>query len=287
MNARAKLFWPVRRELWEHRAIWMAPLAVAGLVIVSFLFNTRGLTEMIGLLATVEPAKQSFAVAMPFSLSASVIMLTAFIVAMFYCLDALYGERRDRSILFWKSMPVSDLTTIASKALIPLAVLPLVTYAIAVATQVVLLLLATVVMAASSIEFSTLWSRLPVQMPLTMLYGLLTHTLWYAPIYGWLFLISAWAKKAPFLWAVLPVFAVFVFEKIVFGTSHVAALMQYRIAGAMRESFAVDAWKVPITQVSQLDPARFFSSVGLWSGLVVAVVFLAAAVWLRRRREPI
>ena len=55
----------------------------------------------------------------------------------------------------------------------------------------------------------------------------------------------------------------------------------------MREAFAADAMKVPITQLSQLDPARFFGSPGLWVGLVFAVAFLAAAIWLRRRREPI
>ena len=86
------------------------------------------------------------AVVTPFSLAASVILFTSFIVAMFYCLDALYGERRDRSILFWKSMPVSDLTTIASKAFIPLAVLPLVAFAIALATQLILLMLTSVVL---------------------------------------------------------------------------------------------------------------------------------------------
>ena len=59
---------------------------------------------------------------------------------MFYCLDALYGERRDRSILFWKSLPVSDLTTVLSKASIPIVVLPLLTFAVTVATQLIMLL---------------------------------------------------------------------------------------------------------------------------------------------------
>jgi ABC-2 type transport system permease protein len=124
-------------------------------------------------------------------------------------------------------------------------------------------------------------------MTLVMLYGLAVHALWYAPIYGWLLLVSAWAKRAPFLWAVLPVFAGFVVEKIAFGTSHVASLVRYRVLGAMSEAFALDAMSEPITQVSLLDPVRFLGSPGLWIGLAFAAAFLAAATWLRRRREPI
>lgn len=287
MNARAKFYWSVRRELWEHPSIYIAPLAVAGLVLLAFLFHMRRIAETMRALPSLDPAKQLVVVVTPYSLAASVILLTSFIVAMFYCLDALYGERRDRSILFWKSMPVSDLTTIASKAFIPLAVLPLVAFAIALATQVLLLLLNSVVLMANGVELSTLWSPLPLQLPLAMLYGVMTHVLWYAPLYGWLLLVSAWAKKAPFLWAVLPVFAAMAFERIAAGTTYVASMVQDRIAGAMREAFAADAWKVPITQLSQLDPARFFTSTGLWTGLVFAAAFLAAAIWLRRRREPI
>lgn len=287
MNARAKFYWSVRRELWEHPSIYIAPLAVAGLVLLAFLFNMRRIAETMRTLPSLDPAMQLVAVVTPYGLAASVILLTSFIVAMFYCLDALYGERRDRSILFWKSMPVSDLTTIASKAFIPLVVLPLAASAIALATQVLLLLLSSVVLMAYGVELSTLWSRLPPQMPLAMFYGVMTHVLWYAPLYGWLLLVSAWAKKAPFLWAVLPVFAAMAFEKIAIDTTYVASLLKYRIAGAMREAFAADAWKDPIIQLSQLDPARFFSSPGLWGGLAFAAAFLAAAIWLRRRREPI
>lgn len=288
MNARTKFYWSMRRELWEHPSIYIAPLAVAGFVLFAFLLNMRGIADRMRSLPSLDTAKQVVAVVTPYSLAASVILFTSFIVAMFYCLDALYGERRDRSILFWKSMPVSDRTTILAKAVIPLAILPLVAFAIALATQAILFVLGSAVLLASDVELATLWSRLPLfQMSVVMLYGLIVHALWYAPIYGWLLLVSAWAKKAPFLWAVLPIFAAFIVEKIAFGTSHVASLIQYRVMGAMREAFASNAMKEPITQLAQLDPARFMSSPGLWVGLAFAAGFLAAAIWLRRRREPI
>jgi ABC-2 type transport system permease protein len=158
---------------------------------------------------------------------------------------------------------------------------------IALATQAILLVLTSAAMLASDVAVATLWSRLPwFQMDVAMLYGLVVHALWYAPIYGWLLLVSAWAKKAPFLWAVMPVFLAFIVEKIAFGTSYVASLVQYRVMGAMSEAFASHAMKT-VTQFDELVPARFLSSPGLWVGLVFAAAFLAAAIWLRRRREPI
>ena len=76
----------------------------------------------------------------------------AFVVGVFYCLDALHGERRDRSILFWKSLPVSDLTTVLSKASIPLVILPLITFAIVIATQLIMLLLSSAAMLISGLS---------------------------------------------------------------------------------------------------------------------------------------
>jgi ABC-2 type transport system permease protein len=288
MSGRAKFLWSIRRELWEHRSVYIAPLAVAAVVLVGFLFHIQGIAEKLFAVTSLDIIRQRVAVVTPFSLVASVILFTSLAVALNYCLDALYSERRDRSILFWKSMPVSDLTTVLSKFAMAMAVIPLIAFAIAFATQLALFLLTCVMLVVKGIDVSTLTSRLPlVQMTIAMFYGLAVHMLWYAPIYGWLLLVSAWARKAPFLWAVLPVFALFMVEKIAFGTGYVAQLVQYRFMGAMREAFSANAMKEPITQLSQLDPARFFSSAGLWTGLAAAAVFLAAAVWSRRRREPI
>ncbi len=286
MNARAKLYWSLRRELWEHPSTWIAPLAVAGLVLLASLFSLRGAGDKLRLLLLLDAEKQAEAVATPFFLATSVIVLTSFLVALFYCLDALYAERRDRSILFWKSMPVSDLTTVASKVIMPLAVMPLVAFAIALATQAILLALSGIVLVAVGIEVGPMWAKLPFfQMIVVMLYGLVVYALWYAPLCGWLLLVSAWAKKAPFLWAVLPVFAVPIFERIAFGTSYVSALLKYRLMGAMDEAY-VRAAKEPITQIAQLDPLRFLASPGLWIGLAVAGALLAAAIRMRRQRDP-
>src|SRR5213596_2040274 len=136
-------YWSVRRELWENRSIYIAPLIVAIIVLFGFLVSTIGLPERRREVLLLDPAKARAAIEAPYDMAAIMIMFTAFIVGVFYCLDALYGERRDRSILFWKSLPISDRTTVLSKIVIPLVALPLISFAIIVATQLMIFLISS------------------------------------------------------------------------------------------------------------------------------------------------
>jgi ABC-2 type transport system permease protein len=272
LPATRPLYWSVRRELWESRSIYLAPLGVAAVFLFGFL---------IGLITQHKGLERSY------SFAALLIMGTAFLVGIFYCLDALHGERRDRSILFWKSLPVSDLTTVLAKASIPIVILPLLSFAITVATQLVMLLLGSAVLLARGLDVAALWRQVPLfRMSLMLLYHLLTvHGLWYAPIFGWLLLVSAWARRAAFLWAVLPPLAIGVVEKMAFNTSHFATMLGSRIAGP--EALSVKAsGSVPMDPLTHADPGKFLSAPGLWIGLVFAAVFLAAAVHLRRHGDP-
>jgi ABC-2 type transport system permease protein len=287
------LYWSVRRELWEYRSIYIAPMAAGVVYLLGFMISLIWLPRSMRELAAQHPMNQQVVLAMPYSHAAMLLMVTAFIVGIFYSLDALHGERRDRSILFWKSLPVSDLTTVLSKASIPLVVLPLLVFAIAVPLQLVMRLLATAVLLLGGRGASTLWTQLPLfQLQLVLLYSLTVIALWHAPLYGWLLLVSGWARRAPFLWAVLPLLAIGVFEWIAFRTSYFGSLLHYRLGGFIAAAFdlkdkngvAIDAHFIPL---AQLAPGRFLSSPGLWIGLIVAAALLAAAVRLRRYREPI
>jgi ABC-2 type transport system permease protein len=273
-------YWSIRRELWENRSIYIAPLAVAVVCLFGFLIATMGYA-----LSTPNLDQRRAALEGPYSFVTGLIMGTAFIVSVFYSLDALHGERRDRSILFWKSLPVSDLTTVLSKASIPLIVLPLLAYAIVLVTQVIMLLLSSLVLMGSGLNVASLWT--PVfQMSLMLLYHLVTvHVLWYAPLYGWLLLVSGWARRAAFLWAALPPLAICAVEKIAFNTTHFAAMLQNRLAGGAEAVTAPDT--MPIAPMTHLTPGNFLSSPGLWIGLIIAAGFLAAAVRLRRYQGPI
>ena len=284
-----RMYWSVRREVWENRSIYLAPLIAAAVLLVGFLIGQIALQhhQMRTVLA-LDPAKQRAAIQEPYTIAAGLIMGTAFIVGIFYSLDALYGERRDRSILFWKSLPVSDLTTVLSKLMVPLAILPLLSFVITVVTQLIMLLLSSAILLGSGLKVAPLWTQVSfVHVSLVLLYHLLTvHGLWYAPIYGWLLLVSVLAPRAPFLCAFLPPFVIYVVEKIAFNTSYFFAILMYRLSGPAA-STSMMAGSTLIDKLAALTPLQFFSTPGLWTGLALAAAFLAAAVRLRRYRGPI
>ncbi len=282
-------YWSVRRELWENRSIYIAPLIVAAFQVFGFAISTIGLADRRRAVLLLDPAHQRAAIEQPYDLAAMMMIFIVFIVGVFYCLDALHGERRDRSILFWKSLPVSDLTTVLSKATIPLVVLPVISFAIIVCVQLIMLLETSVVLIFHGVSPATTWAHVPVfQNWLVLLYGLAALALWHAPIYGWLLLVSGWARRATFLWAALPFIAIGIFERITLGTSHFSSLVMKRLMGFAPGAFDFNPHhSVAIDSLTQLTPGRYLSTPGLWIGLVVAAAFLAAAVRLRRYRGPI
>jgi ABC-2 type transport system permease protein len=282
------LFWSVRRELWENRWIYLAPLGVAGFFVLGFLISLIHLPGRMPAAMVLDPMQQYDVIARPYDIAGGLMMITAMIVAAFYCLDALYGERRDRSILFWKSLPVSDVTTVLAKASIPLVILPLLAFAIAVAMELIVLLVSSAVLLARGASVGMLWTHLSLpQMLLLLLYHIVTvHTLGPAPLYAWLMLVSAWARRAPFLWAVLPPLAVGGLEKLVFNTTYFANVIANRLTGAGTEAVTPpDAF--PTHPMTHLTPGIFLSSSGLWIGLAVTAVFLYGAIRLRRYQGPI
>ena len=275
-------YWSVWRELWENHSIYIAPSIVSAIILFgSFVgsFHLPGRRQNALLL---DPARRRAAIELPYDIVAVMLIFTAFIIGVFYCLDALHGERRERSILFWKSLPVSDLTTVLSKTSVPLVVVPLISFAIIVVTQFVMLVISTAALLPSGLA-STTWANFNLfQESLILLYGLVAIALWHAPIYGWALLVSGWARRATFLWAVLPLLAIGFFEKITFNTSYFGSMLKDRLLGFAPEAFAFDAHTVP-----QLTPGKYLSTPGLWLGLVFAAAFIIAAVRLRRYRGPL
>ena len=292
-SATRPMYWSVRRELWENRSIYIAPLAAAGVAMLGFLIGLFWLPRSMHAHSGMGPEKQFLMEVMPYGHTGWLLLMTAFIAGVFYSLDALYGERRDRSILFWKSLPVSDLTTVLSKASIPLVVLPMLVIGITVATHLIMVLISTGALILSGINPMTLWTQLPLlQMELVLVYGVIVLALGQAPLFAGLLLISGWARRTAFLWAVLPPLAICFIEKVLFKTTHFAHLLGYLVTGGATNAFSfrtpsgepVDPHFIPLAQIT---PWRFLSSPGLWIGLAVAAGCLAAAVRLRRYREPI
>jgi ABC-2 type transport system permease protein len=281
------LYWSVRRELWENRSIYLAPLAASVVILFSSLIGVFRLPSKMHATMALDPEQQRQAIVMPYEFAAGLFMAVGLIVGVFYCLDALYGERRDRSILFWKSLPVSDVTTVISKASIPLVVLPVITVALTMVTQFIMLLLSSAVLSANGMSVATYWAQLSFfQMWLMLFYHLFTvHVLGHAPFYAWFLLVSGWARRAPFLWAFLPPLAIIGIEKIAFNTSYFANMLLAALSGGA-EAVPFPG-RMPIEPGMELTPGHFLLSPGLWVGIAITAAFLFAAVRLRRDREPI
>jgi ABC-2 type transport system permease protein len=279
-------YWSVRREIWENRSVYLAPLIVAAIVVFASLFGVGTLPGKMRALPA-DPAARHSVIVRPFGIAPAPIMLTTILVGLFYALDALYGERRDRSILFWKSLPVSDRTAVLAKAAIPTLVLPAIGLILGLAAQWILVALSTLAVLGHGMNPFPIWSEYRfIQEPLVMIYGVAVHALWFAPVYAWLLLVSAWARRMPLLLAVLPAVLVAFLERALFHTSYFVNMLSYRVTGAMTEAFGVHS-KGVLDRLSQLEPLRFLAAPGLWTGLLFAAACLAAAVRLRRSREPI
>jgi ABC-2 type transport system permease protein len=286
--AMRRFAWLLRRELWESRWIYLAPFAVTGLLLLGAALAAFQMPAKMRKVAGLAPAAQHAALIDHYMMASLLLMATTFVVSLFYCLDALQSERRDRSILFWKSIPVSDLATVLSKATVPFVILPLLTVVLAAAAQAVMLLLSSAALTASGQGPGALWAHVSLpEMWLMLLYHMVTtHALWYAPLYGWLLFVSAWARRAPWLWAILPPLAIGVVEKIAFGSSVLGDLLAKRLSGGPGGMDFTVASRM-MDPLMQMTPGTFLASAGLWVGLVVAAGFIAGAVWLRRQRGPV
>jgi ABC-2 type transport system permease protein len=281
------IYWALRREFWENRFIYLAPLGVAALFLFGFLIHSMiHPPDKMRALSTLAPDKQREAIIEPYDMAAGLLMGAFILIAVFYCIETLQRERRDRSILFWKSLPVSDVTTVLTKASIPFVVLPLLACAIAFVLQFLMLLVSSVMLAGGGLSVATYWAQVSLfQGFLLLLYHVFTvHVLWSAPIYGWLLLVSAWARRAAFLWAVLPPLAISALEKLLFNTAHFAAFVGRFFTGGTEGVYAPGT--MPMDPTTHLTPGRFLGTPGLWIGLAITAAFLAAAVRLRRYRGP-
>ena len=176
-----------------------------------------------------------------------------------------------------------------SKAAIPLAVLPVFVFALVVFTETVIMMMDSVMLAGSQEGLALLWAHVKfVQLIIAILYASITIVLWHAPLYAWLLFISGWAKRATFVWALLPPLMISVFQRIAFGTDFNSSLIGRRLVGWLTYAF------IPLTQadkhadpLASITPGSFLTAPGLWTGLIFAAVFLALTVRLRRNRDVI
>jgi ABC-2 type transport system permease protein len=285
------VYWSVLRELWEHRWCYFVPLIVAGVFLVGFVIGVARFPLVLPPKIQHQLMTHSLSrlLERPFDFASLVLMATYVVVAVIYCLAALHAERADRSILFWKSLPVSDATTVIAKASLPLVLLPLITFVLTVITHAIMLLAGGAVLLARGVHVAELWAQIPLlSMWVAILYHLVTvHALYWAPFYGWMLLLGAWARRAAFLWASLPVAAVLIIEKLIFGTTVFARLLLAQLGGGAEAVPFPPHGNMALEAPTLANLGAFLVSPGLWIGLAVLAAFLAGAVWIRRRQGPI
>lgn len=292
------IMWLLRRESWEHRALYIAPLVTLAIVVIGLVSDFRDIPLGVRMLSEHAPGREGAVLGALHLILAVPFVLVMTIVAAFYCLDALYSERRDRSVLFWKSLPVSDLETVLSKVAVVLVLVPLIAFVAAVVAQFATLTLSTVALVAAGEPAGLLWSETPIlSNSALLLYALFVQSLWYVPLYAWILLASAWAPRAATLWTVLPPLGVILIEQLVFKSTHFADWLHHRLVGLFPLAFRVgdsrvgividdDTVDVPQRMTDVIDPTAVLTSTGMWTGVAIAAVLIAAAVWMRRYRDP-
>ena len=296
----------VQRELIENRSSWLVSAGFGGLFVLAALLAVFGLVRVDVLTDPMTFAEISESVdaevmgelltMLLLAIAGTLGLVTALVVA-FYFLDALYADRKDRSILFWKSLPVTDLKVVCSKWLTGAVVIPLLTVLVFLATAVLVSLIGSA--ALFSVGGSELLPAVPEsigRVTALMLYLFACHVLWYAPVAGWLLLVSAFAKRAVLAWAIFFPALIVAAEAIFFsGSRRALELIGHRLGGGIelatrnveRHLILADGSIISVfpALTDALTPGRLLAAPSLWAGIVVGAAFLAGAVWLRRWRD--
>lgn len=300
----------LRRELWEHRSIWVTPAAVATVIsllavamVVAIGAFGEAMNADIAKIADMTAPDNVRRAALAASLvgNTSVFLIAMWFLIVFYCLDALYAERKDKSILFWRSLPITDAETVVSKLVVVFLAIPVATFAAVVVSHLLNLIIVSIWLATEGASPGRMiWGAVPLfdtwGAVLTVLIAL---PIWMAPLVGWFLFVSAWAKRGPLLRAALPLAILPILEYIVFKSGHLweAILTRFRLDampifdGVKRVGANFDEDNMQsmlaenISLISWLDYGSFLTSIEVWAGLIVCGLFSGGAIWLRRYRD--
>lgn len=314
----ASFLWLLKREFWEHRGGFVWAQLITGGIAVFF-------AALALLLGTVNVRSNSEGGHIPYvgdhhqlnhtlgkigdSLLLSGQMLAAVVLAFvvfFYALGSLYDDRRDRSLLFWKSLPLSDTQTVLSKVAWALLLAPLVSIVTGLIVGLALWLLgvAGAFLGGAPDPWAVVLEAHPFRLLMVMLLTVPIGLLWSLPTVGWLMFCSAWANSKPFLWAVLLPLLSCVMISIVAampGISLPTGWIWYALAYRGLLSTVPGSW-APVTVDHSLaaeigrpandiaqwlllhnDPVRVYGNTDIWIGAVVGIALIVAAIHRRRR----
>lgn len=311
----------LKREYWENRGSFaITPVAIGIFFVIVLIFalfgsqsliwddgNVSGSFEISGVnisgfdffadmtkeFAMVPLETRIEAWTMAFYGLSGLFIFTMVFVSIFYLLGALYDDRRDRSILFWKSLPVSDLMTVSSKALAVFLVLPILfTIGILLTFIAIMIIGSVVALFSGGSLWASIWEPAPfLSAPLKILMAHWIHTLWAAPVLGWILFVSSWTRRKPILIATAPIGAIAFLEFYYNRSAHFGSAVWERLSGWVLPidvtqgrhlgsgAMVEDSWKIYDMAPSLLTLTEF------WVGLIIAAGFFAGAVIVRRYRD--
>jgi ABC-2 type transport system permease protein len=304
MNPANTLLMLVRREVWENRSLWITPLVIMGVILLAaafggihsnggdgnFVFGPQPTDEELKGILSTSADKREAIYGMTIATFTMMQLFTLGIVVFFYLLDSLLSERKDRSILFWKSLPISDTQVVASKLLTALVAAPIYVLLVSAATQLLFALVWSLRFGGTTLgQILMPWDGgvwLQVQAGFVALVPAVL--LWYLPIAGYLLLVSVWARRNAFLWAVLPPVAILMVEGLLLRSNVFANFLGHRFGGlfeimGFHETNMVDTENALGIFMSHVG--NVFTHYETWLGVLAAAAMFVAVVRIRRYRD--
>ena len=321
MTAITNFGWLVKREYWESRRgfLWAQFWAAASILIITILGIIAGevlkarvgaqvdvsmgvnLSQILREATTRDMDQLVKALDATMLLFGFVAGMVLFFVVFFYLLGALYDDRKDRSVLFWKSLPLSDTGTVLSKAVAGVVVAPLIATIIVLAGYIGAQIVVSLWLLLHAVNPLPLWTQAePYGMWLRLLVMVPVNALWALPTVGWLLLWSAAVRSKPFLWAILvPIIAGMLnFWVGLLGVPHIRPDFYWGdIAGRLLLSVVPGSWINPDAHGMRFRGAHDLAAIDypamghalaspqMWIGVVVGAALIAAAIWFRRWRD--
>lgn len=295
----------VKREIWEHRSIFVTPLAIATIVtlgVLAMLVFASGFAAeldvaIFGAQNLAGDPERKAALTGFFLGTSWVFMIALAILTVFYCLDSLYAERKDKSILFWRSLPVTDAETVISKLLTAIVVIPVITVVGIIGTHIVNLIVTSIWVSMKGGDGGMLiWGSVSLfDNWLAAFIVVLASGIWMSPFIGWFLLVSAYTKRSPLLMAFMPLFIIGLIEGIILRTHVFAENVLGRGDGLpifrtvdIEKFFDEEQWRIAEDATSllvHLDIVQFLTSPAMWTGILVCGLLSTGAIYVRRYRD--
>ena len=291
------LFTMIRREVQEHKVAFIyAPFAVALVlcfVIASVYFGVTDIetnefnfsTEIYDeeyqeAMLQASPEAKARVIRAGLIFLGLPILLTVGFGLLAYSLSTFDDERKDRSLIFWRSMPVSDLTTVLSKLLFVIFVVPLLVLPNIILLQSVSIVSASIYFVTNDIvSFGYLWTSYFITDWFRIIFSLWAQALWSLPIFLWLMLAGTYARR-PVIGAAVPLVATIVLERIVFKTNEVLEFIENRLGFWSRaDSFPIASEEIRVVDIS--DIMLMLSTQAFWIGMIASAILVSGIIYTR------